>query len=224
MPGCRGNDVCASNPCPHDQYCNDIWEKFECIPLGGCASSPCLNQASCIPFNNGSYACSCSTYYMGNLCETYIPCLMVDCSTKGTNQVCVSNGLPGGTTCACKSGYFDLNDFCVPVSVATAGIGWWAYVVIGLVGLLVFALAIWCVRRRYFNLEQKGENGNLQNRKKLQTITPKLNGNNTNGRNNSSYEFDTITRTQLPSLPRPDILSEDVLIVDEEAFSNYAEC
>uniref|UniRef100_A0A2K5L1I2 Protocadherin Fat 4 n=1 Tax=Cercocebus atys TaxID=9531 RepID=A0A2K5L1I2_CERAT len=47
--GCRGPNICASNPCWGDLLCINQWYAYRCVPPGDCASHPCQNGGSCEP-------------------------------------------------------------------------------------------------------------------------------------------------------------------------------
>jgi hypothetical protein len=41
-----------------------------CIEVDSCASSPCMNGATCANINPLSFMCTCPLGYLGTLCET----------------------------------------------------------------------------------------------------------------------------------------------------------
>ncbi|CAK8697279.1 unnamed protein product [Clavelina lepadiformis] len=210
--GCTGKNVCASSPCPALLYCKDVWNDYECIPLGSCLSSPCLNNGDCKPGTGEFYSCQCSTFFSGQNCETYIPCIDFSC---GSHQVCEpSVAEAGNTTCRCADGNASVNGECV----ATGGVDWWVFLVAALASIIVFALVIWILRKWHISRLVKGTATPGKGGSHTAKTTPaKLeNGNGQIGRSNESYEFDQITNSSRGNLPRPDLLSEDVRIVDAE--------
>ncbi len=60
-----------------------------------CASSPCLNESTCIP-NPSGYSCLCREGFTGDACETVDACHEVDCGSEGS---CLAG--PGFTICLC---------------------------------------------------------------------------------------------------------------------------
>ncbi|KAG9345552.1 hypothetical protein JZ751_008696 [Albula glossodonta] len=94
--GCRGPNVCASDPCRDGLMCVNQWHTYQCMPPGACASSPCRNGGSCEPTPQGGFTCSCPESYTGHTCDTVVACLGAQCPS-GT--ICKMAG-KGGFVCA----------------------------------------------------------------------------------------------------------------------------
>nr|KAF6346486.1 FAT atypical cadherin 4 [Pipistrellus kuhlii] len=90
--GCRGPNICASNPCWGDLLCINQWYAYKCVPPGDCASHPCQNGGSCEPGLHAGFTCSCPESHTGSTCETVVACLGVVCPQ---GRVCQA-GSPGG--------------------------------------------------------------------------------------------------------------------------------
>lgn len=89
--GCRGPDLCESNPCWDGLMCVNQWYTYQCVPPGNCASNPCQNQGSCVPDPHSGFTCVCSELYTGKTCETLVACLGVECP-QGTVCNTANNG------------------------------------------------------------------------------------------------------------------------------------
>uniref|UniRef100_A0A3Q2W1L2 Protocadherin Fat 4 n=1 Tax=Haplochromis burtoni TaxID=8153 RepID=A0A3Q2W1L2_HAPBU len=89
--GCRGPDLCESNPCWDGLMCVNQWYTYQCVPPGDCASNPCQNQGSCVPDPHSGFTCVCSELYTGKTCETLVACLGVECP-QGTVCNTANNG------------------------------------------------------------------------------------------------------------------------------------
>ncbi|XP_039607150.1 protocadherin Fat 4 isoform X1 [Polypterus senegalus] len=94
--GCRGPNVCASNPCMGGLMCVNQWHAFECVPPGDCSALPCKNGGICEPSGHSGFTCTCPELYTGKTCETVVACLGVQCP-QGTTCKTGSNG---GFVCA----------------------------------------------------------------------------------------------------------------------------
>ncbi|MEE6461607.1 hypothetical protein FKM82_001338 [Ascaphus truei] len=99
--GCRGPNICASNPCWGDLMCINQWYAYTCVPPGDCSSSTCQNGGSCEPKPQSGFTCICPESYTGKRCETIVACLGVLCPQGnickgGINggHICVLNTLP----------------------------------------------------------------------------------------------------------------------------------
>ena len=66
----------------------DFDERFLLATPNACNSLPCLNNASCTPFSNLTYSCSCPPGYSGKNCEQD-PCSIKPCRNSGS---CFVNG------------------------------------------------------------------------------------------------------------------------------------
>ncbi|KAJ8015524.1 hypothetical protein DPEC_G00027020, partial [Dallia pectoralis] len=89
--GCRGPDLCESNPCWDGLMCVNQWYTYQCVPPGECSSNPCQNRGSCIPGTRSGYTCACSEFYTGKTCEILVACLGVQCP-RGTLCKTANNG------------------------------------------------------------------------------------------------------------------------------------
>uniref|UniRef100_A0A674P605 Protocadherin Fat 4 n=1 Tax=Takifugu rubripes TaxID=31033 RepID=A0A674P605_TAKRU len=89
--GCRGPNLCESNPCWDGLMCVNQWYTYQCVPPGDCASNPCQNQGSCVPGLHSGFTCVCSEFYTGKSCETLVACLGVQCP-EGTVCKTANNG------------------------------------------------------------------------------------------------------------------------------------
>ncbi|XP_030594964.1 protocadherin Fat 4 [Archocentrus centrarchus] len=89
--GCRGPNLCESNPCWDGLMCVNQWYTYQCVPPGDCASNPCQNQGSCVPDPHSGFTCVCSELYTGRTCETLVACLGVECP-QGTVCNTANNG------------------------------------------------------------------------------------------------------------------------------------
>uniref|UniRef100_H3AQ83 FAT atypical cadherin 4 n=1 Tax=Latimeria chalumnae TaxID=7897 RepID=H3AQ83_LATCH len=94
--GCRGPNVCVSNPCWGGLMCINQWYAYDCVHPGDCASYPCQNGGSCEPLPQSGFTCTCSELYTGRTCETVVACLGVPCP-QGT--LCKTDN-NGGHICA----------------------------------------------------------------------------------------------------------------------------
>ncbi|KAJ6650293.1 hypothetical protein lerEdw1_013425 [Lerista edwardsae] len=93
--GCRGPNICASNPCWGELMCINQWHTYQCIPPGACASNPCQNGGSCEPGERSGFTCSCPEAYTGRTCETVVACIGVLCAQGHTCK----GGISGGHIC-----------------------------------------------------------------------------------------------------------------------------
>ncbi|XP_072481071.1 protocadherin Fat 4 isoform X1 [Notamacropus eugenii] len=93
--GCRGPNICASNPCWGDLLCINQWFAYKCVPPGDCASQPCQNGGSCEPVLYSGFTCSCPESHTGRTCETVVACLGVQCPQ---GSICKA-GSAGGHVC-----------------------------------------------------------------------------------------------------------------------------
>ncbi|XP_054647395.1 protocadherin Fat 4 isoform X2 [Dunckerocampus dactyliophorus] len=89
--GCRGPNLCESNPCWDGLMCINRWYTYQCVPPGDCASNPCQNHGSCVPDPHLGFSCVCSEFYTGKTCETLVACLGVQCP-QGTTCKIANNG------------------------------------------------------------------------------------------------------------------------------------
>ncbi|KAG7461989.1 hypothetical protein MATL_G00197140 [Megalops atlanticus] len=89
--GCRGPNVCASNPCWDGLMCVNQWHNYQCVPPGDCVSGPCQNGGSCEPGPQSGFTCACPEFYTGRTCESVVACMGVQCPS-GTLCKMASNG------------------------------------------------------------------------------------------------------------------------------------
>ncbi|XP_070303819.1 neurogenic locus notch homolog protein 2 [Salvelinus sp. IW2-2015] len=68
------------------------------------AVKPCVNNATCATFTNGTGYCSCAAGFLGEYCHHKDPCHPGYCLNGGNCSVAVS-GIPGSPTCSCPLGY-----------------------------------------------------------------------------------------------------------------------
>ncbi|XP_023194961.1 neurogenic locus notch homolog protein 1-like [Xiphophorus maculatus] len=69
--------------------------------------APCINNATCLTFNNGTEYCRCAPGYLGEYCQHKDPCQPGYCLNGGNCSVSMSAGVPvpGSTSCTCPLGY-----------------------------------------------------------------------------------------------------------------------
>ena len=67
-----------------------------------CASSPCANGAACTSTFQETYACNCSSGYVGAQCTLVDPCLSSPCVGEAS---CYGDTVDGSPTCSCPSGF-----------------------------------------------------------------------------------------------------------------------
>uniref|UniRef100_A0A2K5L1Q0 FAT atypical cadherin 4 n=1 Tax=Cercocebus atys TaxID=9531 RepID=A0A2K5L1Q0_CERAT len=94
--GCRGPNICASNPCWGDLLCINQWYAYRCVPPGDCASHPCQNGGSCEP---GLHSCPDSTHRKDPVrwwCLSWRPLSSGKCAKAGSPAgiVCVLTAQP----------------------------------------------------------------------------------------------------------------------------------
>uniref|UniRef100_A0A673W043 Notch receptor 2 n=1 Tax=Salmo trutta TaxID=8032 RepID=A0A673W043_SALTR len=68
------------------------------------AVKPCVNNATCATFTNGTGYCRCAAGFLGDYCHHKDPCHPGYCLNGGNCSVAVS-GIPGSPTCSCPLGY-----------------------------------------------------------------------------------------------------------------------
>uniref|UniRef100_A0A8C7VA42 Notch receptor 2 n=1 Tax=Oncorhynchus mykiss TaxID=8022 RepID=A0A8C7VA42_ONCMY len=69
-----------------------------------CCIPPCVNNATCATFTNGTGYCRCAAGFLGDYCHHKDPCHPGYCLNGGNCSVAVS-GIPGSPTCSCPLGY-----------------------------------------------------------------------------------------------------------------------
>uniref|UniRef100_A0A8K9WM15 Notch receptor 2 n=1 Tax=Oncorhynchus mykiss TaxID=8022 RepID=A0A8K9WM15_ONCMY len=68
------------------------------------AVKPCVNNATCATFTNGTGYCRCAAGFLGEYCHHKDPCHPGYCLNGGNCSVAVL-GIPGSPTCSCPLGY-----------------------------------------------------------------------------------------------------------------------
>uniref|UniRef100_A0A8C9TA92 Notch receptor 2 n=1 Tax=Scleropages formosus TaxID=113540 RepID=A0A8C9TA92_SCLFO len=84
-----------------------------CIPFSGAlqcldATKPCVNNATCITFKNGTGHCRCTPGFLGEYCHHRDPCHPGYC-LNGGNCSSSWSGVPGSPTCSCPLGFTGQN-------------------------------------------------------------------------------------------------------------------
>ncbi|KAF8796749.1 Cadherin EGF LAG seven-pass G-type receptor 2 like protein [Argiope bruennichi] len=138
--GCRVQNPCHGNPCPHNSTCVDLWGHYKCecevgfvgdkcLPV--CEVNPCAEGSKCKPSSKFSlhdhhkygYTCECDTLHTGEYCEVpldhpcpsnwwgYPICGPCHCDTvKGYDANC--NKTNGECTCEDKHFQPPHSDIC----------------------------------------------------------------------------------------------------------------
>lgn len=107
-------DECASNPCQHGGFCEDLFRDYVCKCPSGyrgkncersvdhCESSPCLNDGQCINEADG-FLCHCGPAFYGENCQSKRdPCQRHRCDNGAE---CLPTLNYRNYTCDCKEGY-----------------------------------------------------------------------------------------------------------------------
>nr|KAF6400970.1 FAT atypical cadherin 4 [Rousettus aegyptiacus] len=199
--GCRGPNICASNPCWGDLLCVNQWHAYKCVPPGDCASRPCQNGGSCEPGLHSGFTCSCPESHTGRTCETVVACLGVLCPQ---GRVCRA-GSPGGHVCVPSQGPEELS---LPLWAVPAIVGSCATVL----ALLVLSLIL-CNQCRARKAAEPAEPKKPKEKKKK-------------GSENVAFDDpdhlppfadDLTVRKQPEGNPKPDIIEREnpYLIYDE---------
>ncbi|XP_060103362.1 protocadherin Fat 4 [Heteronotia binoei] len=207
--GCRGPNICASNPCWGELMCINQWHTYKCVPPGACASSPCQNGGSCEPEDRGGFTCSCPDSYTGRTCETAVACLGVLC----------------GHGHACKGGINGAH-ICVPQPYpAELSLPLWA--VPAIVGSCATVLALLVLSLILCN-QCKGKKAKVPKEEK-KTKEKKKKGSENDGfddpDNIPPYGDDMTIRKQPEGNPKPDIIEREnpYLIFDETDLPHNTE-
>ncbi|XP_012862492.1 protocadherin Fat 4 [Echinops telfairi] len=199
--GCRGPNICASNPCWGDLLCINQWYAYKCVPPGDCASHPCQNGGSCEPGLHSGFTCNCPESHTGRTCDMVVACLGVLCPQ---GRVCKA-GSPGGHVCVLSQGPEEIS---LPLWAVPAIVGSCATVL----ALLVLSLIL-CHQCR-------GKKSKSPQREKKPKEKKKKGSENVafdDPDNIPPYGDDMTVRKQPEGNPKPDIIEREnpYLIYDE---------
>nr|CAB3264694.1 cadherin-related tumor suppressor-like [Phallusia mammillata] len=167
-----------------------------------------VSQGGATPGGNVTHGCTGSDVCVAQPCET--------------DQTCVD--IWEAYECECVSGNeLDENGKCL---VNSAALSWWIYVVIVVIViilLLIGAYALYMWRSKKDTTTPYG----ICCSNESKAIPSTINGNGIAGRNNNSFESEAHKKSNGTngslSAVRPDLISDDVRIVDEEAVSSAAQ-
>ncbi|XP_008579220.1 PREDICTED: LOW QUALITY PROTEIN: protocadherin Fat 4-like [Galeopterus variegatus] len=206
--GCRGPNICASNPCWGDLLCINQWYAYKCVPPGDCASHPCQNGGSCEPGLHSGFTCSCPESYTGRTCETVVACLGVLCPQ---GKVCKA-GSPGGHVCVLSQGAEEIS---LPLWAVPAIVGSCATVL----ALLVLSLIL-CNQCRGKKVKNPKEKKPKEKKKKGSENVAFDDPDNI-----PPYGDDMTVRKQPEGNPKPDIIEREnpYLIYDETDIPHNSE-
>lgn len=207
--GCRGPNICASNPCWGDLLCINQWYAYKCVPPGDCASHPCQNGGSCEPGLLSGYTCSCPESHTGRTCETVVACLGVLCPQ---GKVCKA-GSPGGHVCVQTQGPDELS---LPLWAVPAIVGSCATAL----ALLVLSLIL-CNQCRGKMPKNPKEEKKPKEKKKKGSENVAFD----DPDNIPPYGDDLAVRKQPEGNPKPDIIEREnpYLIFDETDIPHNSE-
>lgn len=207
--GCRGPNICASNPCWGDLMCINQWHAYTCVPPGDCSSSPCQNGGSCEPHAQSGFTCICPETHTGKLCETVVACLGVICPQ---GNVCKS-GLHGGHVCTpiAQTEHLSLPLWAVPAIVGSCAT---------ILALLVLSLILCNQCRARKNKVPKEEKKPKEKKKKGSENVAFDDPDNI-----PPYGDDMTIRKQPEGNPKPDIIEREnpYLIYDETDIPHSTE-
>ncbi|XP_014378445.1 protocadherin Fat 4 [Alligator sinensis] len=206
--GCRGPNVCASNPCWGELMCINQWYAYKCVPPGACASNPCQNGGSCEPGTHSGFTCSCPESYAGRTCEKVVACLGILCAQ---GHVC-KGGVNGGHMCVPSPHPAELS---LPLWAVPAIVGSCATVL----ALLVLSLIL-CNQCR-----GKKAKGQKEEKKKEKKKKGSENVAFDDPDNIPPYGDDMTVRKQPEGNPKPDIIEREnpYLIYDETDIPHNTE-
>ncbi|CAH2300904.1 protocadherin Fat 4 [Pelobates cultripes] len=207
--GCRGPNICASNPCWGDLICINQWHAYTCVPPGDCSSSPCQNGGSCEPNQQSGFTCNCPESYAGELCETVVACLGVFCPE---GNVCKS-GLYGGHICVLNT---HVEDPSLPLWAVPAIVGSCATVLALLVLSLILCNQCKGRRAKVPKEEKKPKEKKKKGSENVAFDDPD---------NIPPYGDDMTIRKQPEGNPKPDIIEREnpYLIYDETDIPHNSE-
>ncbi|XP_075056154.1 protocadherin Fat 4 [Mixophyes fleayi] len=207
--GCRGPNICASNPCWGDLMCINQWHAYTCVPPGDCSSSPCQNGGSCEPHSQSGFTCICPETHTGKLCETVVACLGVICPQ---GNICKS-GLHGGHICTLNTHteHLSLPLWAVPAIVGSCAT---------ILALLVLSLILCNQCRGRKNKVPKEEKKPKEKKKKGSENVAFDDPDNI-----PPYGDDMTIRKQPEGNPKPDIIEREnpYLIYDETDIQHSSE-
>ncbi|KFO35535.1 protocadherin Fat 4 [Fukomys damarensis] len=210
--GCRGPNICASNPCWGDLLCINQWYTYKCVPPGDCASHPCQNGGSCEPGLHSGFTCSCPESHTGRTCETVVACLSVLCPQ---GKVCKA-GSPGGHICVLSQGPEEIS---LPLWAVPAIVGSCAT----LLALLVLSLILCnqCRGRKAKNPKDEKKPKEKKKKKKKGSENVAFD----DPDNIPPYGDDMTVRKQPEGNPKPDIIEREnpYLIYDETDIPHGSE-
>ncbi|XP_036985754.2 protocadherin Fat 4 isoform X1 [Artibeus jamaicensis] len=207
--GCRGPNICASNPCWGDLLCINQWYAYKCVPPGDCASHPCQNGGSCEPGLHAGFTCSCPESHTGRTCETVVACLGVICPQ---GRLCKA-GSPGGHVCVLSPGPEEIS---LPLWAVPAIVGSCATVL----ALLVLSLIL-CNQCRGKKANGPKEEKKPKEKKKKGSENVAFD----DPDNIPPYGDDMTVRKQPEGNPKPDIIEREnpYLIYDETDIPHNSE-
>ncbi|KAJ7326976.1 hypothetical protein JRQ81_016735 [Phrynocephalus forsythii] len=207
--GCRGPNICASNPCVGELMCINQWHTYKCVPPGSCASSPCQNGGSCEPGEQSGFICSCPESYTGRTCETVVACLGVMCAM---GHVC-KGGVNGGHICVPQPYPAELS---LPLWAVPAIVGSCATVL----ALLVLSLIL-CNQCKGKKAKVPKEEKKTKEKKKKGSENDAFD----DPDNIPPYGDDMTIRKQPEGNPKPDIIEREnpYLIFDETDIPHNTE-
>ncbi|KAB0362081.1 hypothetical protein FD754_006237, partial [Muntiacus muntjak] len=207
--GCRGPNICASNPCWGDLLCVNQWLAYKCVPPGDCASHPCQNGGSCEPGLHSGFTCGCPESHTGRTCEMVVACLGVSCPP---GRVCKA-GSPGGHICVLSSGPEEIS---LPLWAVPAIVGSCATVL----ALLVLSLIL-CNQCRGKKASSPKEEKKPKEKKKKGSENVAFD----DPDNIPPYGEDMTVRKQPEGNPKPDIIEREnpYLIYDETDLPHNSE-
>uniref|UniRef100_A0A8C3SY76 FAT atypical cadherin 4 n=1 Tax=Chelydra serpentina TaxID=8475 RepID=A0A8C3SY76_CHESE len=207
--GCRGPNICASNPCWGELMCINQWYAYKCVPPGACASNPCQNGGSCEPGAHSGFTCSCPESYTGRTCETVVACLGILCAQ---GHVC-KGGINGGHICVPHPHPAELS---LPLWAVPAIVGSCATVL----ALLVLSLIL-CNQCRGKKTKVPKEERKMKEKKKKGSENVAFD----DPDNIPPYGDDMTVRKQPEGNPKPDIIEREnpYLIYDETDIPHNAE-
>uniref|UniRef100_A0A2K6PPR7 FAT atypical cadherin 4 n=1 Tax=Rhinopithecus roxellana TaxID=61622 RepID=A0A2K6PPR7_RHIRO len=207
--GCRGPNICASNPCWGDLLCINQWYAYRCVPPGDCASHPCQNGGSCEPGLHSGFTCSCPDSHTGRTCEMVVACLGVLCPQ---GKVCKA-GSPAGHVCVLSQGPEEIS---LPLWAVPAIVGSCATVL----ALLVLSLIL-CNQCRGKKAKNPKEEKKPKEKKKKGSENVAFD----DPDNIPPYGDDMTVRKQPEGNPKPDIIEREnpYLIYDETDIPHNSE-
>ncbi|XP_075785982.1 protocadherin Fat 4 [Pelodiscus sinensis] len=207
--GCRGPNICASNPCWGELMCINQWYAYKCVPPGACVSNPCQNGGSCEPGAHSGFTCSCPELYTGRTCEMVVACLGILCPQ---GHVC-KGGLNGGHVCVPHPHPAELS---LPLWAVPAIVGSCATVL----ALLVLSLIL-CNQCRGKKTKVPKEEKKTKEKKKKGSENVAFD----DPDNIPPYGDDMTVRKQPEGNPKPDIIEREnpYLIYDETDIPHNTE-